>query len=271
MRLFLAKVKNPSVKQIDIDFTLKVNTINIATNIESELYLTTYNMFIDMVSKSITPLNELNSSSILFQAGASVGMSNQFINMTPYTGGTFLENDWWIVDLDTQFPLNGQIYNCQKPYYHYCIVYPTINWLAVKIGNGTLLSLQPFISQLPLSISRVDTYFKTYTFMSGRWKETITHTVTANHRWLELRGAISGFSIEVVGNQNNINVGQKNVEILVKFTTEHLVPKGGSIEIQFPNNSTTVPAIKQHCRSAVTMGSVLYGFDTGKPSVNVQG
>lgn len=50
-----------------------------------------------------------------------------------------------------------------------------------------------------------------------------------------------------------------------------MVPVGGSIEIQFPNNLTTVPAIKMHCRSAVTMGSALMGFNTGKPSVNVQG
>ena len=169
MRIFLAKAKNPSVKQIDIDFTLKINTISISSNIESQLYLTTYNMFIDMVTKSITSRNELNSSSIMFQAGASVAKTNQFFNIIPYTGGTFLENDWWIVDLDTQFPLSGSISSCQQPYYKYCIIYPTINWLVVKIGNGTLLSLQPFISQLPQSISRVDTTFKTYTFMSGRW------------------------------------------------------------------------------------------------------
>ena len=89
--------------------------------------------------------------------------------MTPYTGGTFQQNDWWIVDLDPQFPLSGAIYNCQKPYFQYCIIYPTINWLAVKIGNGTILSLQPFISKLPMSISRVDTTFQCFTFMSGRW------------------------------------------------------------------------------------------------------
>ena len=52
---------------------------------------------------------------------------------------------------------------------------------------------------------------------------------------------------------------------------QHIVPIGGTIEIQFPNNSTTVPAIKMHCRSAVTMGSALMGFNTGKPAQNVQG
>jgi len=50
-----------------------------------------------------------------------------------------------------------------------------------------------------------------------------------------------------------------------------MVPIGGSIEIQFPNNLTTVPAIKMHCRSAVTMGSALMGFNTGKPALNVEG
>jgi len=57
MRFFLAKIKNPSVKQIDIDFVLKINKIDVSTNIESQLYLTTYNMFIDMVTKSITNRN----------------------------------------------------------------------------------------------------------------------------------------------------------------------------------------------------------------------
>jgi hypothetical protein len=50
-----------------------------------------------------------------------------------------------------------------------------------------------------------------------------------------------------------------------------MVPVGGAIEVQFPNNATAVPAIKPHCRSAVTLGSALNGFKTGKPSVNVEG
>lgn len=91
------------------------------------------------------------------------------MNITPYTAGTWSRDDWWIIDLDSQFPLSGAISSCQQPYYQYCIIYPTINWLAVKIGNGTIISLQPAISKLPMSISRVDTSFQVYTFMSGRW------------------------------------------------------------------------------------------------------
>jgi len=64
------------------------------------------------------------------------------------------------------------------------MIFPTINWLAVMIGNGTIISLQPFLTQLPISISRVDTTYQSYTFKSGRWSETITHTVTAAARWL---------------------------------------------------------------------------------------
>ena len=66
-------------------------------------------------------------------------------------------------------------------------------------------------------------------------------------------------------------MGQKDVEIMVGFTVQHKVPVGGTIEIQFPNNATAVPAIKPHCRSAVNMGSALMGYNTGKPSTNVQG
>lgn len=93
--------------------------------------------------------------------------------------------------------------------------------------------------------------------------------MTAAARWLEIRGGITGFNLQVLGSQNKINVGQKDVEVLVSFTVAHMVPVGGTIEIQFPNNATAVPAIKSHCRSAVTLGSALNGYNTGKPSVNV--
>lgn len=184
LRVIMGKITNPSLKQIDINFLLKVKTVNVANNVETQLYQTSYNMWIDMLTASITNRNEVNSSSIFFQAGSSVGQANRFFNITPYTANTFSVNDWFIVNLDPQFPLSGNIYNCLSPFYQYCIIYPTINWLAVKIGNGTLISLQPFISQLPISISRVDTTFTCYTFQSGRWSETITYTVTAASRWL---------------------------------------------------------------------------------------
>ena len=107
--------------------------------------------------------------------------------------------------------------------------------------------------------------------MSERWSETITYTITAAHRWMELRGTISGFSFEVLGSHDKLNVGQKNVEVLVKFNVSHVVNHQGTIEIQFPNSNTLVPSIKPHCRSAVTLSSELYGDPTGKPSSNVQG
>jgi hypothetical protein len=58
---------------------------------------------------------------------------------------------------------------------------------------------------------------------------------------------------------------------MVTFNVSHPVNRKGTIEIQFPNNSTLVPSIKPHCRSVVTLGSALKGDPTGKPSVNMQG
>ena len=88
---------------------------------------------------------------------------------------------------------------------------------------------------------------------------------------MELRGAISGFNFQVLGSQNKLNIGQKNVDVLVSFTVAHKVPVQGTIEIRFPNDATKVPSIKPHCRSAVSMGSQLYGMKTGKPATNKQG
>lgn len=73
---------------------------------------------------------------------------------------------------------------CLPTFYEHCIVYKEINWLAIRIGNTTLLSLQVLIDKLPTSISRVDTTYTAYTFKSNRWSETITYTIKANPRWL---------------------------------------------------------------------------------------
>lgn len=86
-----------------------------------------------------------------------------------------------------------------------------------------------------------------------------------------MQGTITGFNFEVLGSHDKLNINQKNVDVLVTFTVTHVVNRGGCIEIQFPNKPTFVPSIKPHCRSAVTLGSALYGDPTGKPSTNIQG
>ena len=83
--------------------------------------------------------------------------------------------------------------------------------MAVKIGNTTLIDLQLYVTKMPTSISRVDTTYQAFTFKSERWSETITYTITQAYRWMELRGAIKGFSFEVLGSHDKLNVGEKDV------------------------------------------------------------
>ena len=88
---------------------------------------------------------------------------------------------------------------------------------------------------------------------------------------MQLRGAITDFEFTVLGSHDKLNIDQKNVEVLVTFTVSHIVNRGGTIEIQFPNDNQFVPSIKPHCRSAITLGSALYGDPTKKPATNVEG
>ena len=46
---------------------------------------------------------------------------------------------------------------------------------------------------------------------------------------MELRGAISGFNFQVLGSQDKLNIGQKDVAVMVSFTTSHITYAGGSI------------------------------------------
>lgn len=269
--VIMAKIMNPASKKYDINFLLQVNTISIATREESTLYESYYNMFFNMLNPSISSRSEPDTSTMMFEPGSKVGDTNKYFKNIPYNASSgYSSGDWYIVDMDPDFELNGQVTGCLSPFYEYCIVYKEINWLAVKIGNTTLNELQVYVTKLPTSISRVSTNYQAFTFKSERWSETITYTITPN-RWLELRGTISGFSFEVLGSHDKLNIGQKDVEVLITFNVSHVVNRGGTIEIQFPNNNTLIPSIKPHCRSAVTLGSQLYGDPTGKPSTNVQG
>lgn len=223
-----------------------------------------------MLDASISTSTNADKTSQMFEPGAKVGDANKYINHIPYTG-TYLENDWFIVVMNSEFQLNGVVNNCIANFYKRCIVFKEINWVAININNGTLIPFYPQITQMPLSISRVDTVYTCYTWKSERWTETITYTISASDRWMELRGAITNFDFKVLGSQNKLNIGQKNVDVMVSFTVSHKVPARGTIEVKFPADSTKVPSIKPHCRSAVSMGSQLYGQNTGKPATNKQG
>ena len=272
VKVIMAKVMNPSSKKYDVNWLLQVNTITVATKEEFTLYESYYNMFFNMLSPSISSRSEADASTVMFEPGSKVGDQNKYMKNIPYTTtGAWSRGDWYIIDMDPDFALNGNVAGCLPQFYHYCIVFKEINWLAVNIDNTTIIELFTYITKLPTSISRVNTNYQAYTFKSERHSETITYTITAANRWMELRGEITGFSLEVLGSHDKLNIGQKDVDILISFNTTHIVNRGGTIEIQFPNDNTLVPSIKPHCRSAVTLGSQLFGDPTGKPAQNVEG
>ena len=89
LRVIMGKIRNPASNQIDINFLLKVNTLTVSTNIESTLYQTNFNMFMDMRSASITNRNEVDSSTLMFQPGSTIGDTNRYMNITPYSASSF--------------------------------------------------------------------------------------------------------------------------------------------------------------------------------------
>lgn len=165
----------------------------------------------------------------MFEPGAKVGDTDKYIIVTPYTPGTFTSGDWFIVDLDPSFQMTKTVDNCLTGFYLTCIVFPTVNWLAVQIGNGTIIPLYQHIDKLPLSISRTDTTYKCYNFLINRWTHTLTYTITAANRWKEIQGTITSFSFAVIGRQEKIQAQKKSVEVLIGFRTTHIIPANGCI------------------------------------------
>ena len=97
-----------------------------------------------MLTPSISTFNEADSTTTMFQPGSKVGDENKYFNAIPVTqAASYSKGDWYILDMDPDFVLEGTVSGCQSPYYQKCIVFKEINWLAVHIGNTTLLTLFP--------------------------------------------------------------------------------------------------------------------------------
>ena len=196
VKIIMAKVMNPSSKKYDVNWLLQVNTITVATKEEFTLYESYYNMFFNMLSPSVSSRSEADTSTVMFEPGSRVGDMNKYMKNIPYTTtGAWSPGDWYIIDMDPNFELNGNVAGCLSQFYHHCIVFKEINWLAVNIDNTTIIELFTYITKLPTSISRVNTNYQAYTFKGERHSETITYTITAAHRWMELRGQITSFSL----------------------------------------------------------------------------
>jgi hypothetical protein len=59
-------------------------------------------MFINMLTPSISNINEVNSQSVMFEGGAKVGDYGKYINTIPYTGNSvFNTNDWFIIEMNS--------------------------------------------------------------------------------------------------------------------------------------------------------------------------
>lgn len=59
-------------------------------------------MFFNMLIPSVSSVNEVDSTTTMFQLGAKVGDYGKYINVLPYTSGSaFLTDDWYIIEMNS--------------------------------------------------------------------------------------------------------------------------------------------------------------------------
>lgn len=96
-------------------------------------------MFFNMLTSGITYRSEVDSTTVMFEPGSRVGDEDHYFLAIPYSATSFSQGDWFVIDMNTEFLLSGDIMGCQTIFYEHCIIYKEINWLAIRIGNTTLL------------------------------------------------------------------------------------------------------------------------------------
>lgn len=55
-----------------------------------------------MLTPSVSSVNEVDSTTTMFQLGSKVGDYGKYINVLPYTASSaFLTDDWYIIEMNS--------------------------------------------------------------------------------------------------------------------------------------------------------------------------
>jgi hypothetical protein len=129
---------------------------------------------------------------------------------------------------------------------------------------------EALISMLPPYAYQITTEHFGYVWQSRFYLGRVKYTISKN-QWYQLVSLITlpaaPNGLIVLGDQTKIVKLRKDVEVLVSFTLNRPVDVGGSIQIKFPAD---YPSIYPHCRSSITVGSLLYA-EQANPAGPVSG
>jgi hypothetical protein len=100
-----------------------------------------------------------------------------------------------------------------------------------------------------------------------------THTINISPTcWYQLHGTFGSVTVTTTtGSGRELYLNKRKVEAYVSFTTNYIIPLGGTLQIYFPSG---VPRIYPHCRSMNNLGSALTAIgatENGEIGCLVQG
>lgn len=276
MKLYIAKVFNPSVFTASVNISISITQVTVSNNNVDELYYDTFTVF--MNSQTNSPAGDVNeyvsNAQDYFQNGQDVGNTgyiNLYVQSSAINAAT---GYFYVVQLPKNFTvLNHEattaFYSCSYSWHYQCMSFPEINYIVVQsYSNQTYV--RPYVI-FPASISQTATTYYNLVWANNRYLGRVVTTLSWS-RWSEIMGALAfgtGNVYVEISTYKQVRT-RREVEINVDFTTVNPIPVGGTIEVKFP---TSVPVVYTHCRSSITKGSRLYsagGTYSGEIGCSVQ-
>jgi hypothetical protein len=192
MQIYIGKVWNPVSPVKSVEISIQINHVQNGTNRVFELYRDSFELFLDP-QNTVSPGLLANSMDLntnqFFTMGTDVGDTNGYLSMTAQSFSVPVSgNYYFVVKLPSYLQVqNNQIapggfFDCSSMSFVWCITMPEINYVIVNsLVNGSIF--KPYLTNNPMSISQVDSYFYNYVWQDKRYVGTVTYDISPT-RWL---------------------------------------------------------------------------------------
>ena len=194
MKVYIAKIFNPSVFTPSVNISVSITQMTVGTNNVNELYYDTFTVF--MNTQTYAPAADVNeyvsNTQDYFQNSRDVGDTG-FLNL--FTQSTTIDAStgyYYVVQLPWNFTvLNHEatttFYGCNLLWHFQCMTFPEINYIVVQSYSNQSY-IQPYVI-FPPSLSQTATTYYNLVWASNRYIGRVVTTLSPT-RWNEIYGVL---------------------------------------------------------------------------------
>jgi len=243
----IANIYNPVNTTGEYLFALRTEHVTVSTGDITPLEYTTFSFWHNVQDLSSTFQTITAPADASFESGSTLGQTAGTLNVIMYSTFDLSAGDYYVCQLPSDIvpsptisaPSGMDLY----------LSFPDANWVVYRLSatQSANTARQIAIDSVTVPDNFPQLGFKITCYV---WKSDVLVEIV-NFNTTTVSGTIS--NVEIVVDEEALVRNRVDTEFLVGFTTGHIVPSGGSIEIRFPTGFKT----HANCQSISGAGSEL--------------